>query len=590
MALRRTPALVAAPLALVAHLGAAHAVAFSRSCEDTITSTERRILEAAFDFVEANTFTVFDEIAADRAGPNTHRYGSISRGTASDWRDEVAEMADGRINIDCVHDSEMAECADKPGKLGWTLDWDSVDIFDSDVVHLCIDNIQSLGVSESQDIGIAAGVIAHELMHHVDGWDNHGGDGLTDPSDPDSDAETVGVAMEHLAASAALRATIDTHGLAFNADGTLTLSVTGAVVNDNALSIGNSPLSGDARNGSSRVCLTLDGAEVDADSTSELIGEVEDAYSLAYTFQYTDVDPGSEFEVVADCDDALVEADEGDNDRTVSEDFRPDLNIVAGVAGPPVRDMVKSGAGSVSRNRVTWNLIVTNLDETSAATSQILVSYDNVSTGSKSQTRITLPQLDAGEQFETTFSAHVPTTFGASPYRFDFQAGKNPLVAIDEDPADNVATVTLRSSTWKADYRPAQASETTYLNQTGYVHLAVENVGYVAGRRTSTLKVYDEDGALVESRSIAALAVRGSETADFELTFPRCEPQDYRFVVDATGVISENDETNNELVLRVGTTCTANDPHGGFDPSPELPGDLGLPGDEEPAEVQGHAP
>ena len=88
-----------------------------------------------------------------------------------------------------------------------------------------------LGTSESQDIGIAAGVIAHELMHHVDGWDNHGGDGLTDPSDPDSDAETVGVAMEHLAASAALRATIDTHGLAFNADGTLTLSVTGAVVN-----------------------------------------------------------------------------------------------------------------------------------------------------------------------------------------------------------------------------------------------------------------------------------------------------------------------------------------------------------------------
>jgi hypothetical protein len=588
MARRSLTLLVTAPLALSTQTGVARAVEFSNGCENSITDTERRILEAAFEFVEANTFTVFDEIAADRAGPNTHLYGSISSDTADDWRDQVAEMADGRMKIDCVHDSESNKCANSSGLAGWTLDLDGVDLFGSDVVHLCIDNIQSMGTSESQDIGIAAGTIAHELMHHVDGWDDHGGDGFTDPSDPDSPAETIGVAMEHLAASAELRPTVDSETLSFNADGTLTLSVNGTVANDNALSVGNTSTSGDARNGASRVCLTLDGAEVDAESTIELIGETDDAFSLAYTFQYNDLDAGSVFEVLADCDDALVEADEGDNDSVVSVDFRPDLNIVAEVAGPPVRAVTRSGAGLVVRNRVTWNLVVTNLDDTTAAATDIIVDYDDVTTGSRSQARIALPQLDGGEQFETTFSAYVPTLFGASVYSFDFQAGKDPLVDVDENPDDNVATVTLRSSTWKADYRPAQAAETTYINQTGYVHVSVENFGYLAGSTTSTLEVYDEDGDLVASRSIAALAVRGSETEDFELSFPRCDPQDFRFVVDADTDISENDENNNELVLRVGTTCTAIDPPGGFDPGPGFPGGgLDLPDDEGPAEVLG---
>lgn len=589
MSLHRALKLV--PLVVVCSSGAAHAaLEFSDACDDSMTATERRILEDAFDFVQANDFTVFDEITADRAGPNTHLYGFIDSGTAADWRAQVDEMADGRMKIDCHHDSDSNKCADSTGLLGWTLDLDGLDIFGSDVVNLCIDNIQSMGTSEAQDIGIAAGTIAHELMHHVDGWDDHGGDGLTDPSDPDSDAETIGTAMEHLAASAELRAEVDSDTLAFNADGTLTLTVVGAVQNDNALSVGNASTSGDTRNGTSRVCLTLDGSIVDDAATVELVGVVEDAYTMSYTFQYNDLDAGSVFEVVADCEHTLVEADEGDNDRNVSVDFSPDLNLQVEVNGPPTRVSVRSGKTTVYRNRITWRLLVTNLDDTSAAASQIIVDYDNVSTGGTSQSRITLPQLDSGEQFETTFTADVPTSFGASVYDFVFQAGKDPLVDIDENPEDNIVALEVRASTWKADYQPAPAATTTYLNQTGYVHLAVENFGYVAGSTTSTLKVYDESGAFVESRSIAALAVRGSETEDFELTFPRCDPQDYRFVVDANGSISESDETNNELTLRVGTTCTAIDPPGGFDPGPGLPGDIGLPGDDDPAEVLGPTP
>jgi len=37
-------------------------------------------------------------------------------------------MAAGDMKIDCVHDDEMDKCGDNPGQLGWTLDWDGIDI------------------------------------------------------------------------------------------------------------------------------------------------------------------------------------------------------------------------------------------------------------------------------------------------------------------------------------------------------------------------------------------------------------------------------------------------------------------------------
>jgi len=69
MSVRFVHSALIAPLAAIGLCGPAHALEFSERCEDSITATERRILEAAFDFV-----------AAKKSTPYSTRSHAIARG------------------------------------------------------------------------------------------------------------------------------------------------------------------------------------------------------------------------------------------------------------------------------------------------------------------------------------------------------------------------------------------------------------------------------------------------------------------------------------------------------------------------------
>lgn len=547
-------------LALFAAAPAQAALDYTGACEDDLNTTERRLFERAFAFVHTHRFRVFDEIAADRAGPNEHLYTFIDDDQAEAWRTRIERMAEGDIAIDCHHNIDTPKCQEAPGLHGWYTHL-------SGRIDICIDNIQAQGQSESADTALVANSMAHEVMHIVDGNEDHGGDGMTEPWDPDSSAVTIGVAIEHMMASPELwlevpytvtnHATVGPNGI--------TVHVSGRVHNSNLRSGGWTPSSGDDRNAATSVCLLVDGTAVDIAPVPELAGGESHPFDLTRTFAYADLHPNAAFEVMTDCSEDLVETNEANNRDDLEVAFRPDLKLEVEVDGPPQRVQVASRPSVIYAYRTTWRLRVTQRSAVPSLPSRLRVRQG---AGLGQERWIAdLPSLQRGGVFETTFTANLPEVFQA-PAQFEFQAGDADLLRIDAQPANNRVLLTLDATAWRPDLRAAQTLSFDALNTT---RLRVENFGYRAAP-SSQLRVYDEAGTLVLSRLIRPLAVREVQTMDLDLAHPECASTPYRVVVDALNEVRESNEHNNTLTARAGQICVEiADPDGPATPEIEVP-------------------
>lgn len=563
MSIKRLPL---SPLVVLLSAGPLNAaVVFTGDCDETMSSTERRILTKAFSFVSRHKFDVFDEIESDRSGPNEHLYRFIDSDLASAWRRQVEEMADGRMKIACHHNGDGTRCDDEANLSGWTIDDpDGLDIFDSDRVNICIDNIQAMGTTESADIALVANTLAHEMTHHVDGNEGHGEGHFSEPEQPDGAAVTIGVAIEHLAASPALSAKLEGDEAAdfvtIDAAG-LTLNVRGVVHNGNALAGAWLPSSMDRRNGVSQVCLLKDGHLVDDSATPRLVGLSDAAFSFRMPLTYAQLTRNTTFEVQADCQEEWVEIDEADNRVEVPYDFSPDLKLNVEVDGPPQRVLVSSRPAVVYANRTTWRITVTNPDRTPSLPSRLRI-FKGIGIGQEAL--VALPALARGDQFQTLYTANVPESL-QTPVGFTFQAGDADLLAVDERPSDNRVELVLDTQAWLPDLRPVFVSQG--MGETlSRVQVKAENFGYHAAG-SSRINVFNSEGVLVATRLVGPLAVRASQMVELDLPHPSCRPARYRFEVDTQDAVRESNEANNGLNMEVGMPCLAIDVG---DPLPEI--------------------
>lgn len=314
----------------------AQGLAFTDQCANQLTSADQALFLQAFALLDSYKFKVEDHINASIVAGNPDFYTVISNIQMTMWRGGVAEMGRGDVKVACEYNATSNKCNTGPGALGSTFTWDPhVPLYDR--IHICIDNVRAQSTAGSPP-ALLAGVLSHELMHHVDGFEVHGPGDITNPANPDTAAETIGVAMEHAIMTPDLRATIKSIDNSF-ANSTHDLGINVEVTNLNPqANTGLTPLSGRARNLGTTLRLQVDGASLSNLIVAPLNGMASTIKTFPTSIPAYDVSTDPDYVLVATADTTglLVEDDEGNNIDETTYSTAVDLSMSAEVTGPPV--------------------------------------------------------------------------------------------------------------------------------------------------------------------------------------------------------------------------------------------------------------
>ncbi len=553
--LRLVPGL--ALLATALSPGLAQAIDYNSSCSD-LTDDERALIEDAYDFLRDHQDDVRVEVIRDMSGADDHSYSYIDASYEADWKVEVEDIADGTVSISCRFAGDGGRCDDSTTTLAYT---STVDINWFDRVYLCVDNLTTMAVdNDLAPVGLMAGVIGHELAHHVDGFESHGPGGLTDPTDPDTLAETIGVAVEHLYLTPDLVPSIASIEAQTLNTGHTWLRFAGSIDNDNPGSDTSlRTLSGSDRNDETDACLYVDGVLTQTRTIPELDGSDSESNDFSVLIDsYTPGQPTHTIRLKADCDDDLLEYDESNSDtRTYST--VTDLVVEAELAAAPsLQTGTRPGQGMVIWRwyEMTYDVTVTNVDSTPAPSVDLAMRVDDYwNGGAWSWETVDVSELQSGESETFTFTFDVPASIAGGPVgstQVWWWADPDMDSMFDASWHDNAHMLEIDSDYWQPDYRIASA-ELVGTGTSPDLEFEVVNMGPVAASSPSFGRLVDDSGSTVSlhfTAPLASLGTGGPYTTT--VSRPLGDLAGYELTVDAFDVIAESDEDNNSLTFELG--------------------------------------
>jgi hypothetical protein len=564
-------------------------LAFTQQCQNQLTTADETLFRQAVDLIRVYQYAVEGQISRGRAAGNPDSYTAIPSEKMALWRGGVAEMLFGGVKVACEYNATSNRCNNGPGLFGWTFDWDPfVPLYDR--VHICIDNVRTLSVGGST-VALVAGVLSHELMHHVDGVESHGPGGFTSAQNPDTAAETIGVAMEHLIMTPDLRASIKSITSSFLAPNhSVLVDVEVENVNPQA-NIGLVAQSTTTRNQTTNVSLQVDGVTVASLPVSPLNGLATTVapFQIAIPAYDASADPDYVLFARADSGFALLERDELNNESdSATFSTAVDLSIAVEISGPPVCHSVELRQDAYPPGYYSWFEIpyraaITNLEaSTYAATSDVVMMYEDMWTDSAmtSQQEMWLAALAPAETREVAFRLEVPTDGACSgpvgATEVSFIADWNATSVFDVDRGNNAVAIVVDAGYWKPDYVITAVSRQSNLavnanrltsetpeqevsiDDRSTVSYTIRNVGPKARGQSTTshTRVVDPAGVSVFSASIANLAP-GAERA-FEVNLPAaCDPVTYTIEADYGQTVAESNEGNNTTRVTIESSFSA---------------------------------
>lgn len=538
--------------------GLASAIDYRSSC-DALTDDERQLIEDAYEFLRDHQDDVRTEVLRDRAGNDDHSYSWIGTSYEADWKVEVEDVADGTVDIACRFAGDGSRCDDAAGTLAYT---STVDINWFDKVYLCVDNLTTWAVDHNlSPVGLMSGVIGHELAHHVDGFESHGPGGQTDPTNPDTLAETIGVAVENLYLTPDLVASIGPISSQTLSTGHTWLRFTGTVTNANPGS--DTSLiasSGFDRNSETELCLYVDGSLTQTRTVSELDGDADEVFDFSVLFDsYTAGQPTHEVQLVADCDEDLLEWDES-NTSTRTYSTVTDLVVEAELsAAPTLHTGFRPGGGpAIARwYAMSYDVTVTNADSTTPAPPvDLAMRFDDYwDGGAWVWETVDVSELQPGSAETFTFTFDVPAALAGGPSgstQVWWWADPDMDDMFDASWHDNAFTLDIDADYWQPDYRISGA-EIVGSGTSPDLEFSVVNMGPAAATSPSFARLVDDAGATVSLHlvtSLASMAAGGPYTTTVDR--PLGDQASYTLSVDAFDVVSESDETNNSLSFSLG--------------------------------------
>jgi hypothetical protein len=613
------PLLTLIGLTLLAMSSIAHAaLTFSNGCDNELTSADRSALVTAYNFMYEHQQDMYDEVITVTADGNVHNYDDITSSEFSKWQDHVEKMEQGKIVINCHYNTTAGEpptsllsgnrkCKKSPGLNGWS--WDGILGIDDDV-NLCIENLFDKTDNTDEFIAAMAGTIAHELMHHADGLENHPahskcGDvvpqGYSDKSCPADAAQTAGVAMEHLALSAELSATITGVQTTATGDSSYTVTVDARITNSNSLAGDNTAQSASSsRNGSTYACLLVDGVEVDRQYVSRIDGYGNSDKTFAFETDVATDGAYQTLEVLADCDEDRYEWNESNNlSYAHNLELTMDLDVDVQLAAAPrakkayvhTPSGLGSGMGSFGSKKTMvryWEVdylvtVQNNEGVESPVTELTFIQDDHIWPQQTISSESTIGRLAEGD--ETSFiitvlvraNSALTAPSPATDVSFEIDADGDDI--FDSAPSNNSVAFAIDAAYWRPDYTPTDVevtedisvtsnpfgtltnpmfgsgSSSSSYHSTVTISLRVGNFGPVEPSDSAMVAVYDADGILLQELTVDPVAiVDESEMLTFTVEGPDnlCDTRLYSVVVDSDEDISENDESNNVVVITVG--------------------------------------
>jgi len=541
----------------------AQGLQFTRACLDAAPPADIRLIEAAFDLVDDRRFDVFEFMDRSRANGNPNNYTFIEEPRAADWQGEVDEMRLGRIRINCLYNTTQNRCSNNPGVSAFTLG--TPDDWFWDRVNLCVANIRAVAITPNSLPAFMAHVLAHELMHHADGLESEP-NGQTSFANPQTAAETVGVAMEHLILTPNLSTEIIGQEATMSLDGTYKhrLEVEVENLNPNA-GLGLVALSGATFNLPTVLCQKVDGVSAGEQQVAALGAlSTTTAYVLEGLPGYDVSGSDYQLEVEADCSDLLLETNEDDNIDEIVFDTSTDLAVEVEVEHHPHCNSMEYVAwadppGFYNWFEVPFKMIVTNLDaeRSSPPVDGVMMYFDMWSSSEMTvQQELEIPVLEPGESEELRYMLDVPARDGScskpsgtSPVWFIADANAEDVH--DSNRKNNTVELSIDDAWWKPDYRIIPGS-TTNSAKVASLEYRIRNIGPVPAEEISFTNVYDESGASLYSVDVTPLGVGSEVPLGVIVPRPReCNPAFFTSVADSALDVEEGDESNNIHVFEV---------------------------------------
>ncbi len=552
----------------------AQGLVFTNQCTNQLTTADRALFVQAFALLDSYKYKVEEHLNASMLAGNPDSYTVITNSMMTVWRAGVAEMGRGDIKLACEYNATSNKCNNRPGLSGWTFDFDPL-IGLRDRIHICIDNVRALTTTGSPP-AMLAGVLSHELIHHLDGYDPHGAGGFTTPGNPQTTAETIGVAMEHAIMTPDLRATIKSIDNSF-ANSTHNLGINVEITNLNLqANAGLTPMSGRQRNLTTTLRMQVEGSSLSNIIVAPLNGTTSTIKTFYTSIPAYDVSTDSEYSLVATADTTalLVEDDEGNNVDNATYSTAVDLSISVEVSGPPVCHSLEYRGdvypiGFYNWYQIPYRASVKNRSTRAyAGTSDVVMMYENMWTTSAmtSQQEVWLSSLAPSETKTVEFYLEAPTTasctgpVGATDVWFI--ADWNATSVFDSNRNNNTVYYNVDSNYWKPDYVISSvtrgSSATRLVGQVDVdlgsfytpISYKVRNIGPATASTPPLLsmsqtQVLDPNGVRVFSAVTGDIRPGGESTYDTSVNDHGCDPVTFVVEADYAHAINELAENNN---------------------------------------------
>ena len=559
-------------LLLLALAQPAEALKYSTACDNALTADDRAALENGADFLDIHRHDILREVRRARADGNPFNYVSISTSRHADWAAKLDRVLADKIKIRCHYTTMNSKCdANAPNTQGfviWAVNGDWI----LDGIHLCMDNIRnstSTGTATEFQAALT-GTFAHEIMHYVDNNEGHGSDDpISNPQNPNSTPETIGIAAEHLMLTPQIKTSeLASTSRSFGYYDHL-VELTYLETNRNANAVSNDLAKSVAdRNSGFDSCASVDGSFFSEEARAELNGSVSTLENLSVlTSGYEVGDPYRSILVQADCGDAHLEWDEADNVSILEYSTWVDLELGVELAAAPVFHSMEYRAdadppGYYNWFELTYQATVTNADvDTPANMTDLVVFWDDMWSRSSlmAKSSLMIRELAPGASRSVTFSIDVPALpSGTSPngsITLHVFADGDAEDVHDRDRSNNHFELEIDANYWKPDYRVASLERLGMTGGSQSIAVSVKNMGPVSAKQESFIDI--TLGGLLEFRfpirPLAPSEVGATHT--FTLPIPICRVVTHHAEADATRLIAESDESNNAARISVGTRC-----------------------------------
>jgi len=565
-------------------------VKLTSECDNQISSSDRNLIDDAFNLLDSYKYALEPYINYALISGNPDGYTFIDPSEMSAWQSEVQKMGDGKIKIACKYSTPTnpalvdptinygAKCSMNPTMFGYTWGNDLLNAL-RDRVYICLDNLRNYQTNAAVLPASLSGVIAHELTHHVDGREDHGSDGKTNPINLDSDAETIGVAMEHLILTPDLSSHIKS-ATSTIIGGTKSLVISVRVKNHNYNADSNLQSIADIfrskntgefrfRNGVSNLSVEIDGVTYGPLPVPQLDGSKSSI--ITATYYLPAYDPGTNGNTIikarADASNQFVEQNEINNFDEDNISTAVDISVSAEVAAPPICHSMQLKAnlkvpGYFSWLEIPYQAIVKNNESgTHAPAFDLVMQYENMWSSSSSIAQATewVESLAPGESKVYAFTLDVPTDSTCSGPTGDtyvsFIADGNIPSLFDPDLSNNVYSLTVNSEYWKPDY----AIRNIYLGITGptqTLKYSVRNIGPATASSIVAVpvihtKIVDEADNIVYTALTKDLEPGADQNYQVALATDPCQDTPYTLIADYNDAVDEYDERNNSTVVTI---------------------------------------